>query len=545
MIFQDRVTGILDAHLASVSIQLAQASKLDRRGRDAVRAAHRADRALRHERAAAAPAGRGSGAVLVGGGADAARRDRDARCGSAARGGGRREPRSASCPTTWPTRSPPVRSSSGRPRWSRSWSRTPSTPRRRASPSPSSTGGKRLIRVEDDGIGMSPRTPGCAWSATPPARLPPPPTWRPSPRLGFRGEALPSIASVSRFTPAHPHPRRRGRHRDPGHRRPGRAAARRRRARGHRGHGRGPVLQPAGAAEVPEVRRRRGRARLEDRDAAGAVPPAGRLHPDQRRPPAAALPAGPIAGRSPVPDLRGSAGPGGGEPAGARRARSPAWSRRWPTRGRRAARSTSSSTAASSATRPSPTRSSTPTSRRRSRSGVPEVHLFLEVPLDRVDVNVHPTKAEVRFADQSLVHELVRRGLIEALGAATMPGLPPAALTSMAVRADRAAARMAGWHVRHGRPAGQAGGGWLVRRRRRRAGAGRGDPAGRRGRRHRPGPAARAARAVPRHLHPRGRRRRHRHRRPARRPRAGALRAHPRATARRPRSRASGCWCRW
>jgi DNA mismatch repair protein MutL len=56
----------------------------------------------------------------------------------------------------------------------------------------------------------------------------------------------------------------------------------------------------------------------------------------------------------------------------------------------------------------------------------PEVHLFLEVPLDRVDVNVHPTKAEVRFADQSLVHEIVRRGIAEALGAATMPGLPAA-----------------------------------------------------------------------------------------------------------------------
>jgi DNA mismatch repair protein MutL len=58
----------------------------------------------------------------------------------------------------------------------------------------------------------------------------------------------------------------------------------------------------------------------------------------------------------------------------------------------------------------------------------PEVHLFLEVPLDRVDVNVHPTKAEVRFADQSLVHEMVRRAVAEALGAATMPGLPPTAV---------------------------------------------------------------------------------------------------------------------
>jgi DNA mismatch repair protein MutL len=39
----------------------------------------------------------------------------------------------------------------------------------------------------------------------------------------------------------------------------------------------------------------------------------------------------------------------------------------------------------------------------------PEVHLFIEMPLDAVDVNVHPTKAEVRFRDQSLIHELVRR----------------------------------------------------------------------------------------------------------------------------------------
>ena len=41
----------------------------------------------------------------------------------------------------------------------------------------------------------------------------------------------------------------------------------------------------------------------------------------------------------------------------------------------------------------------------------PEVHLFIEMPPDAVDVNVHPTKAEVRFRDQSLVHEVVRRAL--------------------------------------------------------------------------------------------------------------------------------------
>ncbi len=51
----------------------------------------------------------------------------------------------------------------------------------------------------------------------------------------------------------------------------------------------------------------------------------------------------------------------------------------------------------------------------------PEVHLFLEVPLDRVDVNVHPTKAEVRFLEPSLVHEVVRRALSEALGQGPAP----------------------------------------------------------------------------------------------------------------------------
>src|SRR4051794_25584546 len=53
----------------------------------------------------------------------------------------------------------------------------------------------------------------------------------------------------------------------------------------------------------------------------------------------------------------------------------------------------------------------------------PEVHLFLEMPADALDVNVHPTKAEVRFREQSLVHEVVRRGLMDALGAGGVPQL--------------------------------------------------------------------------------------------------------------------------
>jgi DNA mismatch repair protein MutL len=53
----------------------------------------------------------------------------------------------------------------------------------------------------------------------------------------------------------------------------------------------------------------------------------------------------------------------------------------------------------------------------------PEVHLFLELPPDRVDVNVHPTKAEVRFRDQSFVHQIVRYALGDALGKGPAPEL--------------------------------------------------------------------------------------------------------------------------
>jgi DNA mismatch repair protein MutL len=51
----------------------------------------------------------------------------------------------------------------------------------------------------------------------------------------------------------------------------------------------------------------------------------------------------------------------------------------------------------------------------------PEVHLFIDMPLDAVDVNVHPTKAEVRFRDQSYIHELIRRTLGDALGRGPAP----------------------------------------------------------------------------------------------------------------------------
>jgi DNA mismatch repair protein MutL len=53
----------------------------------------------------------------------------------------------------------------------------------------------------------------------------------------------------------------------------------------------------------------------------------------------------------------------------------------------------------------------------------PEVHLFIEMPYDALDVNVHPTKAEVRFRDQSYVHQIVRRTLGDVLGRGPAPEL--------------------------------------------------------------------------------------------------------------------------
>src|SRR6186713_455561 len=53
----------------------------------------------------------------------------------------------------------------------------------------------------------------------------------------------------------------------------------------------------------------------------------------------------------------------------------------------------------------------------------PEVHLFIEMPREGVDVNVHPTKAEVRFRDQSYMHQVVRRALADTLGRGPAPEL--------------------------------------------------------------------------------------------------------------------------
>ncbi len=53
----------------------------------------------------------------------------------------------------------------------------------------------------------------------------------------------------------------------------------------------------------------------------------------------------------------------------------------------------------------------------------PSFVLFLQVDADRVDVNVHPAKREVRFSDQDMIHQLVRGAIRQALGMAGQPSV--------------------------------------------------------------------------------------------------------------------------
>ena len=47
---------------------------------------------------------------------------------------------------------------------------------------------------------------------------------------------------------------------------------------------------------------------------------------------------------------------------------------------------------------------------------LPSYFIFLETPLNRVDVNIHPTKSEVKFEDEQMIFEIVMASVRESLG---------------------------------------------------------------------------------------------------------------------------------
>jgi DNA mismatch repair protein MutL len=83
------------------------------------------------------------------------------------------------------------------------------------------------------------------------------------------------------------------------------------------------------------------------------------------------------------------------------------------------------------------------------RGRYPVVALFIELPTGEVDVNVHPTKHEVRFRQQSVVHDAIQQALEDVLSRSPWldgkprPPQPSAAPTGQAYRERIAAAAQA------------------------------------------------------------------------------------------------------
>ena len=169
-------------------------------------------------------------------------------------------------------------------------------------------GGKRLLRVEDDGIGMGPEDARLCLERHATSKIRTAEDLAAIATLGFRGEALPSIASVSRFTLK---TRARGTASGTEIRVVGGAVDRVADVgmpEGTSHHRGGSVLQRPRPAKVSEVGRRGGGAGVQVRHAAGALQPRGRIHVHERRPPPARVSTGRHARRPALSGLWRSAG---------------------------------------------------------------------------------------------------------------------------------------------------------------------------------------------------------------------------------------------